>query len=111
MLKDFRSLYISASDLRCHHHQEYDRASTREAPHWPYWTTHAWAYVLTTDDQINVSTDATQSRFQRGHVWRAKLVEPQWRDLARMALDYLTIPAMSAEPERVQRCQDHFVGP
>ena len=32
---------------------------------------------------------------------RAKLVEPQWRDLARMALDYLTIPAMSAEPERV----------
>jgi hypothetical protein len=33
--------------------------------------------------------------------WRAKLAEPQWRDLARMALDYLTIPAMSAEPERV----------
>jgi len=33
--------------------------------------------------------------------WRAKMLEPQWRDLARMALDYLTIPAMSAEPERV----------
>ena len=33
--------------------------------------------------------------------WRAKALEPQWRDLARMALDYLTIPAMSAEPERV----------
>jgi hypothetical protein len=33
--------------------------------------------------------------------WRAKLAEPQWRDLARMGLDYLTIPAMSAEPERV----------
>ena len=33
--------------------------------------------------------------------WRAKMSEPQWRDLARMALDYLTIPAMSAEPERV----------
>jgi hypothetical protein len=25
----------------------------------------------------------------------------KWRDLARMGLDYLTIPAMSAEPERV----------
>jgi hypothetical protein len=33
--------------------------------------------------------------------WRTKRLEPQWRDLARMALDYLTIPAMSAEPERV----------
>ena len=33
--------------------------------------------------------------------WVSKLLEPQWRDLARMALDYLTIPAMSAEPERV----------
>ena len=33
--------------------------------------------------------------------WVSRLAEPQWRDLARMALDYLTIPAMSAEPERV----------
>jgi hypothetical protein len=33
--------------------------------------------------------------------WRAKALKLQWRDLARMALDYLTIPAMSAEPERV----------
>ena len=33
--------------------------------------------------------------------WRAKMLEPQWRDLARMALDYLTIPAMSTESERV----------
>jgi hypothetical protein len=31
----------------------------------------------------------------------SKLLEPKWRDLARMALDYLTIPAMSPEPERV----------
>jgi hypothetical protein len=28
-------------------------------------------------------------------------VEPQWSELARMTLDYLTIPAMSVEPERV----------
>ena len=33
--------------------------------------------------------------------WVSRLAEPQWRDLARMALDYLTIPAMSAEPDRV----------
>jgi len=33
--------------------------------------------------------------------WRTKALEPQWKDLARMALDYLTILAMSAEPERV----------
>jgi len=33
--------------------------------------------------------------------WRAKMLEPHWRDLARMALDYLTIPAMSLEPKRV----------
>ena len=25
--------------------------------------------------------------------WVSRLAEPQWRDLARMALDYLTIPA------------------
>jgi hypothetical protein len=35
------------------------------------------------------------------YYWVSKLSEPQWRDLARMALDYLAIPAMSAEPERV----------
>jgi hypothetical protein len=33
--------------------------------------------------------------------WRTKRVEPQWSELARMAPDYLTIPAMRAEPERV----------
>jgi hypothetical protein len=33
--------------------------------------------------------------------WVARRQEPKLRDLARMALDYLTIPAMSAEPERV----------
>jgi hypothetical protein len=33
--------------------------------------------------------------------WAAKRTESRWKDLARMALDYLTIPAMSAEPERV----------
>ena len=33
--------------------------------------------------------------------WVSSLAEPQWRDLSRMSLDYLTIPAMSAEPERV----------
>ena len=29
------------------------------------------------------------------------MAEPQWRDLASMALDFLTIPALSAESERV----------
>jgi hypothetical protein len=33
--------------------------------------------------------------------WVARRQEPKLRDLARMALDYLTIPAMSAELERV----------
>jgi len=33
--------------------------------------------------------------------WCTKALEPQWKDLARMALDYLMILAMSAEPERV----------
>ena len=33
--------------------------------------------------------------------WRTKALEPQWKNLARMVLDYLTIPAMSMEPERV----------
>ena len=27
--------------------------------------------------------------------------DPQWKDLAGMAMTYLTLPAMSAEPERV----------
>jgi len=33
--------------------------------------------------------------------WFGKSMDSHWRDLAKMALDYLTIPAMSAEPERV----------
>lgn len=33
--------------------------------------------------------------------WHERLLDPQWKDLARMALTYLTLPAMSAEPERV----------
>jgi len=33
--------------------------------------------------------------------WFERLQDTQWRDLARMALTYLTLPAMSAEPERV----------
>jgi len=33
--------------------------------------------------------------------WYDRLQDPRWKDLARMALTYLTIPAMSAEPERV----------
>jgi len=33
--------------------------------------------------------------------WYDRLRDPQWKDLARMALTYLTLPAMSAEPERV----------
>jgi hypothetical protein len=33
--------------------------------------------------------------------WFGKSTDPRWRDLAKMALDYLTVPAMSAEPERV----------
>jgi hypothetical protein len=33
--------------------------------------------------------------------WAAKRFDPRWKDLARMALEYLSIPAMSAEPERV----------
>jgi len=33
--------------------------------------------------------------------WSARRLEPRWEDLAQMALEYLSIPAMSAEPERV----------
>ena len=33
--------------------------------------------------------------------WSARRLEPRWKDLAQMALEYLSIPAMSAEPERV----------
>ena len=33
--------------------------------------------------------------------WFGKSMDPRWRDLAKMALDYLTVPAMSAEPECV----------
>jgi hypothetical protein len=38
--------------------------------------------------------------------WAARLQEPKLGALARMALDYLTIPAISAEPDRTRRrCQ------
>ena len=33
--------------------------------------------------------------------WASKSCDPGWKDLSRMALEYLSIPAMSAEPERV----------
>jgi len=33
--------------------------------------------------------------------WAARRLEPRWRDLAQMSLEYLSIPAISAEPERV----------
>ena len=33
--------------------------------------------------------------------WFDRLHDPHWKDLARMALTYLTLPAMSAEPECV----------
>jgi hypothetical protein len=33
--------------------------------------------------------------------WFGKSMDPRWHDLAKMALDYLTVSAMSAEPERV----------
>jgi hypothetical protein len=33
--------------------------------------------------------------------WAAKRLDPRSKDLARTALEYLSIPAMSAEPERV----------
>jgi hypothetical protein len=33
--------------------------------------------------------------------WAAKRVDPYWKDLAMMALEIHTIPAMSGEPERV----------
>jgi hypothetical protein len=33
--------------------------------------------------------------------WARKRCDPQWKDLAHMALEFLSIPAMSAEPERV----------
>jgi hypothetical protein len=32
--------------------------------------------------------------------WAARRFDPRWNDLAKMALEYLSIPAMSAEPER-----------
>jgi hypothetical protein len=35
--------------------------------------------------------------------WAAKRSEPRCKNLARMALEYLSIPAMSAEPEYVFR--------
>jgi len=51
------------------------------------------------------------ARFQQQHevhrvkdvvrYWFERSQDSQWRDLARMALTYLTLPAMSAEPERV----------
>jgi hypothetical protein len=33
--------------------------------------------------------------------WARKRHDPKWKDLAKMALEFLSIPAMSAEPERV----------
>jgi hypothetical protein len=33
--------------------------------------------------------------------WARKRTDPKWKDLAKMALEFLSIPAMSAEPERV----------
>ena len=33
--------------------------------------------------------------------WWSKQLYPRWKDLARMALEYLSIPEMSAEPEWV----------
>ena len=33
--------------------------------------------------------------------WASKSSDPRWEDLSRMALEYLSIPAMSAEHERV----------
>ena len=33
--------------------------------------------------------------------WASKSPYPRWKDLSRMALEYLSIPVMSAEPERV----------
>jgi hypothetical protein len=33
--------------------------------------------------------------------WAGKRNDPRWKDLARMALEILSIPAMSTEPERV----------
>jgi hypothetical protein len=33
--------------------------------------------------------------------WAGKRKDPRWKDLARMALEILSIPAMSTEPERV----------
>lgn len=40
------------------------------------------------------AADFVQYRF-------GKSMNPRWRELANMALDYFTIPAMGAEPERV----------
>jgi hypothetical protein len=33
--------------------------------------------------------------------WAGKRKDPRWKDVARMALEILSIPAMSTEPERV----------
>jgi hypothetical protein len=33
--------------------------------------------------------------------WAARRFHPRWKDLAKMALEYLSIPAMSAVPEQV----------
>jgi hypothetical protein len=43
--------------------------------------------------EVHRLKDVVRYWFERSH-------ETQWKDLARMALTYLTLPAMSAEPER-----------
>jgi len=60
--------------------------------------------------QLSANVDMLQCFQQEAYIhpvrdvvgwWYDRLQDPRWKDLARMALTYLTIPAMSAEPERV----------
>lgn len=42
-----------------------------------------------------------RDRYRCNWLLGSQAPHPRWKDLARMALEYLIIPAMSAEPERV----------
>jgi hypothetical protein len=39
--------------------------------------------------------------------WAGKRKDPRWKDLAQMALEILSIPAMSTEPESLQWSDNH----
>jgi hypothetical protein len=52
---------------------------------------------------IVISCSSQQSHSDENVIayWAHKRSDAKWKDLAKMALGFLSIPAMSAEPERV----------